>query len=113
MAAKKDKITWVTCPDCGSKIGIVISVGKGEATQVVHEHAPEWPPSDQSQDARSRLQAAGIDVELLDIEEGEEVVSVSPKRFLGDQWNPINESMRAIGGTWIRDGRNSRWELPK
>ncbi len=39
MAAKKDKITWITCPDCGSKIGIVISVGKAEATaaKIIHQ----------------------------------------------------------------------------
>ena len=114
MAAKKDKITWVTCPDCGSKIGIVISVGKAEAAQVIHEHREDWPPAgDQPTDARFRLQAAGIDVSQLDIEEGDEVISVSPKKFLGDQWGPINESMRTIGGNWVRDGRNSRWEIPR
>lgn len=114
MAANKDKITWVTCPDCGSKIGIVISVGKADATQVIHEQREDWPPAgDQPTDVRSRLQAAGIDVALLNIEEGDEVVSVSPKKFLGDQWGPINESMRGIGGNWVRDGRNSRWEIPK
>ena len=114
MAAKKDKITWVTCPDCGSKIGIVISVGKAETAQVIHEHREDWPPAgDQPTDARSRLQAAGIDVSQLDIEEGDEVISVSPKKFLGDQWGPINESMRTMGGNWVRDGRNSRWEIPR
>lgn len=114
MAANKDKITWVTCPDCGSKIGIVISVGKVDATQIIHEHKEDWPPGgDQPTDVMSRLQAAGIDVSLLDIEEGDEVVSVSPKKFLGDQWGPINESMRGIGGNWVRDGRNSRWEISK
>ena len=29
MAEQDDsKITWITCPDCGAKIGVVISVGK-------------------------------------------------------------------------------------
>jgi hypothetical protein len=110
MAAKKDKITWITCPDCGSKIGIVISVGKAEATRVIHEEpSEEWPP----QSAQARLEAAGVDTSQLDIEENETTISVSPKKFLGDQWGPINNKIRELGGTWIRDGRSSRWEIPQ
>ena len=114
MAAKKDKITWVTCPDCGSKIGIVISVGQAvgqaEATKIIHEEpSEEWPP----QSAHAKLEAAGIDVSQLDVEENETMISVSPKKFLGDQWGPINDKIRDIGGTWVRDGRSSRWEIPR
>ena len=110
MAAKKDKITWITCPDCGSKIGIVISVGQTEAPQIIHEEpSEEWPP----QSAHAKLEAAGINVSQLDIEENETMISVSPKKFLGDQWGPINDKIREIGGTWVRDGRSSRWEIPR
>ena len=111
--AAKDKITWITCPDCGSKIGIVISVGKTEATRVIHQEekqpSEEWPP----QTAQAILEAAGVDISQLDVEENETTILVSPKKFLGDQWGPINDKLREIGGTWIRDGRNSRWEIPK
>ena len=112
MAAKNDKITWITCPDCGGKIGIVISVGKTEATKVIHQEpttSTDWPP----QSAHAVLEAAGIDVSQLDVEENETTIMVSPKKFLGDQWNPINDKIRDIGGNWVRDGRNSRWEIPK
>ncbi len=110
----KDKITWVTCPDCGSKIGIVISVGKAETT-VIRETAEEWPPEQQPQqvDIRSMLTNAGVDIALLDIEEDGALVSISPKKFLGDMWNQINDSIRGLSGNWIRDGRNSRWELQR
>lgn len=111
--AAKDKITWITCPDCGGKIGIVISVGKAEATQVIHEHVPQVPSAAQPQDTVSRLTAAGIDVSQLDIEENENTVSITPKKFLGDLWGPINDAMKTVGGNWIRDGRNSRWEISK
>lgn len=112
--AAKDKITWITCPDCGGKIGIVFSVGKAEATSIVHEHKEEWPPAEgQPQDTSARLAAAGIDVSQLDIEEDDETISISPKKFLGDLWGPINDSMKTVDGTWIRDGRNSRWEIKK
>jgi hypothetical protein len=60
-----------------------------------------------------RLSAAGIDLTLVDVEEGEEIVTVSPKKFLGDLWGPINEAIRTIGGGWIREGRQSRWEIRK
>ncbi|MBN2335347.1 hypothetical protein JXL21_07270 [Candidatus Bathyarchaeota archaeon] len=111
MSAKNNKITWITCPDCGSKIGIVLSVGRtaGAAPTVVQAEEEDWPP--QQQDSRARLEAAGVDLALVDVEENEGMVSVSPKKFLGDLWGPINDAMKTLGGTWIRDGRNSRWEI--
>jgi hypothetical protein len=113
LSKDESKVIWLTCPDCGSKIGIILSVGKATAiTQ--HVDAPEeeteaWPPSSFSE----KLKAAGVDTNLLNIEEGEEVTLVSPKKFLGDLWGPINETMRSLSGTWIREGRESRWEIRK
>lgn len=110
MAAKKEKISWITCPDCGSKIGIVISVGKSQGAKIIHEKKPEdWPP----QTAEAILEASGIDTSELDVEENEEMITASPKKFLGDAWGAINDKIREMGGTWVRDGRNSRWEIPK
>ena len=112
--AAKDKITWITCPDCGGKIGIVISVGQAEATSIIHEHKAEGQtPVAHPGDTMSMLTAAGIDVSQLDIEEDDATISISPKKFLGDLWGPINDSMKTVGGNWIRDGRNSRWEITK
>jgi hypothetical protein len=111
MVTRNDKITWITCPDCGSKIGIVISVGKAETSKIIHPEEPsdEWP----KQSAQQMLESADVDTSQLDIEENETIISVSPKKFLGDQWGPINDKIREISGTWIRDGRSSRWEIPK
>jgi len=105
------KINWITCPDCGAKIGVVLSVGKGDHTTPPPRIEPlaAWPPTG----VNERLSAAGIDLTLVDVEEGEEIVTVSPKKFLGDLWGPINEAIRTIGGGWIRDGRQSRWEIRK
>jgi hypothetical protein len=47
------------------------------------------------------------------VDEGEEVVTVAPKRFLGDLWGPVNDAIRSLGGMWIREGRESRWEIRK
>ena len=47
------------------------------------------------------------------VDEGEEIITVSPKKFLGDLWGPINDAIRSLGGGWIRDGRDSRWEIRK
>lgn len=115
MSAKNNKMTWITCPDCGARIGVVLSVGKvavspPPAVPEAEAEEGEWPPQ---KDMRSRLEEAGVDLALVDVEEGEAVVSVSPKKFLGDLWGPVNDSIKTLGGTWIRDGRSSRWEIPK
>ncbi len=113
LSKEESKVIWLTCPDCGSKIGIILSVGK--ATTITHRtdqqesEAETWPPSG----FEEKLKAAGIDISLLNIEEGDEAVLISPKKFLGDLWAPINETMRSLGGAWIREGRESRWEIRK
>ena len=111
LSKEESKIMWLTCPDCGSKIGIMLSVGKG--TVISHRTEEEtpvaWPPSS----IEEKLKAVGVDISLLNFEEGEETTLVSPKKFLGDLWGPINDAIRNLGGTWIREGRESRWEIRK
>jgi len=114
MSAKNNKVTWITCPDCGAKIGVVLSVGKVAAAPAAAKALTtdpmeaEWPPQ---QDIRAKLEAAGVDLALVDVEENGAMTSVSPKKFLGDLWGPINDAIRTLGGNWVRDGRNSRWEI--
>lgn len=117
MSAKNNKVTWITCPDCGAKIGVVLSVGKVAVAPAATHAAPiaepleaeaEWPPQ---QDFRAKLEAAGVDLALVNVEEEGAMVSVSPKKFLGDLWGPINDAIKTLGGNWVRDGRNSRWEI--
>jgi len=106
------KVIWLTCPDCGSKIGLIISVGKAQAIQPqsqIQEESEPWPPGSHEE----RLKNAGIDVDLLNIEDKEDVIIISPKKFLGDQWGPINDAIRSLGGNWVREGRDSRWEIKK
>jgi hypothetical protein len=113
LSKDESKVIWLTCPDCGSKIGIILSVGKATAiTQhgdEVEEGEETWPPSNFAE----KLKGAGVDTSLLNIEDDQEVTLVSPKKFLGDLWGPINETMRSLGATWIREGRESRWEIRK
>jgi hypothetical protein len=115
LSKEESNIIWLTCPDCGSKIGIILSVGKTTTiTQHIGTNDEEvetqtWPPTNLTE----KLRTAGIDINLLNIEESEDITLVSPKKFLGDLWGPINETMRSIGGTWIREGRESRWEIRK
>jgi len=115
---KETKITWIRCPECGAKIGIILSVGKvpaEEAEPVTVTPREAMPPTTVAPTAsiQERLAAAGVDTSLLDIKEGEEVTVISPKRFLGDLWGPVNEAIRSLGGVWIREGRESRWEIRK
>jgi hypothetical protein len=100
-------ITWITCPDCGAKIGVVISVGKSQlAITPTTETIPL--PSDGIEE---RLVVSGVDLTLINIEESDECITIRPKKFLGDLWGPINEAIRTLGGGWIREGRDSRWEI--
>ncbi len=117
MSGKEDsRVIWLTCPDCGARIGVMFSVGKSgapEASAVTpHDEAEAWPPQDGG-GIEAQLRAAGVDVDLLNIEEGEEVTRVSPKKFLGDLWGPINDAVKPLGGVWVREGRDSRWEIRK
>ncbi|UCH57169.1 MAG: hypothetical protein JSV18_07510 [Candidatus Bathyarchaeota archaeon] len=112
MSEREDsKINWISCPDCGAKIGVIISVGK--PSELITVPRPEtvapWPPGG----IEERLAASGVDLTLVDVDEGEEIVTVSPKRFLGDLWGPINDAIKSLGGGWIREGRESRWEIRK
>jgi len=114
MSEKESKVIWLTCPDCGSKIGIILSVGKAAAItrheeKMTDEETENWPPSS----FEEKLKTAGIDTNLLTIQDSEETILVSPKKFLGDLWGSINETMRSLGGSWIREGRDSRWEIKK
>jgi len=116
LAEREDSnITWITCPDCGAKVGVVISVGKaagGPPAAPTPQVVPAMPVMTQG-GILEKLAAAGVDLTLVDVEEGDEIVSVSPKKFLGDLWGPINEAIRLLEGGWIRDGRSSRWEIRK
>jgi len=106
----ESKVIWLTCPDCGSKIGIIISVGK-TATPImsIEEKVEDWPPSN----LVDKLGNLGIDMNLLNIEETNDQTIITPKKFLGDQWGSINNAIRELGGNWIREGRESRWEIKK
>ena len=110
---KETKVNWITCPECGAKIGIVLSAGRplsqSERPTITAEQAAIWPPTSLTE----KLSSAGIDLSLLDIEEKEDVTIVSPKKFLGDLWGPINDAIKSVGGNWIREGRQSRWEIPR
>lgn len=108
---EESKINWVTCPDCGAKIGVVLSVGRAAPGMPRPQQAPVVVQPTGSVD--EMLAAAGVDLTLVNVDEGEEIITVSPKKFLGDLWGPINDAIRSLGGGWIRDGRDSRWEIRK
>jgi len=84
-------------------------------SQVIQDIARELEiepkvPAHMSPTTTEQLTAAGIDLSLVTVEEGEDIVVVSPK-FLGDLWGPINDAIKKLNGVWIREGRQSRWEL--
>lgn len=115
METDETKVTWVTCPECGARIGIVVSVGRGavEGSRPLQAPQAQDLPSQPvlSGSLQERLVSSGIEVALLDIQESGDMTVVRPKRFLGDLWGRVNEVMRSVGGVWVREGRESRWEI--
>lgn len=60
---------------------------------------------------KGALEQAGCDSSLVEVTEEANGFVVKPYRFLGDVWGGFNDSLKEIGATWIRAGRESRWEL--
>jgi len=48
---------------------------------------------------------------LLEISERGGVTTLKPVKFLGAEFGEISDAMKALGATYIRDGRNTRWEI--
>lgn len=99
---EKTKVMWITCPECGARLGIILSIGK-----VKPPEAPEITP----EMVRERLSLAGIDPSIVDVNLEGGVILITPRRFLGELWGPINDVMKEIGGVWMREGRESHWEI--
>lgn len=52
------------------------------------------------------------DLEILD---GFDGLSIKPKRYLGESWAQINETVRSLGGKWVKGNnpKDGAWRLPK
>lgn len=111
-AKGETKINWITCPECGSKIGLVISTGK---TKVIPEGQvqSEIVPASPIGNIAEKLSTLGVDLSLFEIEERDDLIVVTPRRFLGDLWSQVNELLKTLGAVWIREGKQSRWEIHK
>jgi len=48
-------------------------------------------------------------IDMLDVLQTPEGVTLTPKKFLGDLWGPVNDDVRSRGGRWVRDGKKSHW----
>jgi hypothetical protein len=51
--------------------------------------------------------------EFVTVKQEEKLLTISPHKFLGDDWRPINTALKAeYGDHWVTDGKRSRWEIP-
>lgn len=57
------------------------------------------------------LEQAGCNSGLVTITDHGEYVEVKPVNFLGDVWKDFMDALREHGAEWIRDGKQSRWEI--
>jgi len=55
--------------------------------------------------------------DLVTIEEGKDVFLVKPKKYLGNQFDPLNDMLRNAVGvkTWTveEEGKKKHWRIPK
>lgn len=103
MGEKEEtKVMWITCPECGAKLGIIISVGgvrPSEAKAITIDEIKE------------RLSSIEVDPSILEFTQEGDLIVVTPRKFLGELWGKINDVMKALGGVWVREGKESRWEI--
>ena len=54
-------------------------------------------------------------LDCVDVEDEENYVKITPKKFLEDDWQPINKGLEKAYGKqgmrWISDGRKSHWKV--
>jgi hypothetical protein len=73
------------------------------------EHAPPGEPVATVEALKKDL---STHLEDLEISEEDENIIVKPKRFLGPDFSPIAEIIECYGGSYISDGKDSRFLVP-
>lgn len=81
-----------------------------EATQVT-----EAPLTAELESLKTYLSKEGVDIDLLEFQEYPDRFEVTPVKFLGDLWDPMNEVFKSLGGDWTREENKklSHWRLSK
>jgi len=92
----------IVCPKCGNVIDL-----SGEA---VFSMAPKRPTS---LDEARALFSEG-ELQVLEIEETPEAITVRPKAFLGRKaFRALSDIVESVGGHYFSAGRASRFIIPK
>ena len=54
-------------------------------------------------------------LDCVDVEDGDDYVKVTPKKFLEEDWRPINKGLEEAfgkqGSRWTTEGRKSHWKV--
>ena len=88
-------------------------VGGGEVSaEEIEVSSSETPVLDRD-GIIDALESVGLDTEDLEISVKKGKVIVKPKRFLGDIWDKYNQAFWKLGYSWIKAGKNGRWESSK
>ena len=77
---------------------------------------PRGEPFGSVEAVEQYLAEHGVDVSLLDFEDGGSAAYVTPKKYMGDLWGGVNDVVRAGGGEWIKEEdrtKKSYWNVPK
>lgn len=70
-------------------------------------------PTDLISEIKTELDQEGFDVSRLIFTETEKTVMVKPRAFLANDWGLPNTILKGFKAQWIREGKDSRWEVRK
>ena len=60
------------------------------------------------------LREGGVDVSLLGFEDELYAILVTPLKWLGDDWGPLNDLLKPLGASWMKpDKGKAHWRIPK
>jgi len=102
--AKVPKPVESTQRDVASKGVPAFKNGKGAVVKAIT-----------AEQVRAHLESIVEDV-LLHVDDEGNHFEAKPTKYLGDNWGPINDVVRNLGGRWVKDEANkadSHWWIPK
>jgi len=105
-------------------VGAVFTQDLGDTDSAIRKHvdaempAPSEAPSAPSElsvgSVTNYLRDGGVDVSLLGFEDELYALLVTPLKWLGDAWGPVNDLLKPLGASWMKpDKGKAHWRIPK
>ncbi len=101
------KLNWATAPKTAPQP--VPAVAKAETKPT----APSKPARPTQTASKMEGEFSPEQRKLLSFKVEGEYVIVKPTQFLKEEWEDINETVRSLGGKWVKGDIISYWQIPQ